>query len=270
MREKRGGLVTTLARTVWKRASMSAAPFASFAAAPGSRFATTRWSVIAAACDGPTVQSDAALEALCRAYWYPLYAYVRRSGHAPADAQDLTQAFFARLLEKDWLRDARPGLGRFRSFLLMALKRFLAKEWRRENARKRGGGLAWVALDAGEAEARYAIEPALGPDETFERRWALTLLDRALAGVADEYREAGRAEEFATLKGHLVAPRGEIDYEATAAALGMSAGAARVAVHRLRKRFREALRAEIAQTVATPGELADELAHFVKILAARV
>ncbi len=238
-------------------------------AAAARRFATTRWSMIAAVCDGPTGEADAALEALCRAYWYPLYAYVRRSGHAPADAQDLTQAFFVRLLEKDWLRDARPGLGRFRSFLLMALKRFLAKEWRRENARKRGGGLDWVALDAGEAEARYAIEPTLGPDETFERRWAMTLLDRALAGVAAEYQEAGRAGEFATLKENLTAPRGEIDYEATAAALGLSAGAARVAVHRLRKRFREALRSEIAQTVVSPGELDGELAHLVKILAAR-
>ncbi len=225
--------------------------------------------MIAAVCEGPTGEADAALEALCQAYWYPLYAYVRRCGHAPADAQDLTQAFFVRLLEKEWLRDARPGLCRFRSFLLMALKRFLAKEWRRENAHKRGGGLHWVALDAGEAEARYAIEPALGPDETFERRWAMTLLERALSGVAVEYREAGRAQEFETLKDHLAAPRGEIDYESTAATLGLSAGAARVAVHRLRKRFREALRSEIAQTVETAGELESELAHFVKILAAR-
>ncbi len=239
------------------------------AVSPGSSFATTRWSIIAAACHGPTGEADAALEALCRAYWYPLYAYTRRAGHSAADAQDLTQAFFARLLEKDWLRDARPGLGRFRSFLLMALKRFLAKEWRRENARKRGGGLGFVALDADEAESRYAVEPALGPDEVFERRWALTLLDRALAGLAEEYRASDRAAEFETLKGHLVAPRGEIDYEATAAALGLSAGAARVAVHRLRKRFRETIRAEIAETVAAPGELDAELAHFVKILAAR-
>ena len=243
--------------------------FASPAAHAGARFATTRWSIIAAACDGPTLEADAALEALCRAYWYPLYAYVRRSGHSAADAQDLTQAFFARLLEKSWLRDARPGLGRFRSFLLVALKRFLAKEWRRENARKRGGGLAFLALDADEAESRYAVEPALGPDEIYERRWALTLLDRALSGLAEEYRASDRAAEFEALKGHLVSPRGEIDYEATAAELGLSAGAARVAVHRLRKRFREAIRAEIAETVAAPGEFDVELAHFVKILAAR-
>jgi RNA polymerase sigma factor (sigma-70 family) len=248
---------------------MSSDSFASPAVHAGAQFATTRWSIIAAACEAPTAESDAALETLCRAYWYPLYAYVRRSGHPPADAQDLTQAFFARLLEKAWLRDARPGLGRFRSFLLMALKRFLAKEWRRENARKRGGGLAFVALDADEAEARYAVEPALGPDEIYERRWALTLLDRALAGLAEEYRATDRAAEFELLKGHLVAPRGEIDYETTAAELGLSAGAARVAVHRLRKRFREAIRAEIAETVAAPGELDVELAHFVKVLSAR-
>ncbi len=239
------------------------------AATNGARFATTRWSIIAAAREGATTEADGALEALCRTYWYPLYAYVRRAGHPAADAQDLTQAFFARLLEKDWLRDARPGLGRFRSFLLVALKRFLAKEWRRENARKRGGGLGFVALDAGEAEARYAVEPALGPDEVFERRWALTVLDRALASLAEEYGAADRAAEFEVLKGSLTAPRGEIDYDATSAALGLSIGATRVAVHRLRKRFREALRAEIAETVAAPGELDDELAHFVKILSTR-
>lgn len=235
----------------------------------GARFATTRWSIIAAAREGATTEADAALEALCRTYWYPLYAYTRRAGHSAEDAQDLTQAFFARLLEKSWLHDARPGLGRFRSFLLVALKRFLAKEWRRENALKRGGGLGFVALEAEEAEARYAVEPALGPDEVFERRWALTVLDRALAALAEEYRDGERAAEFETLKGHLTAPRGEIDYDTTAVALGMTPGAARVAVHRLRKRFREVLRAEIAETVAAPGELDAELAHFVKILSAR-
>ncbi len=233
------------------------------------RFATTRWSIIAAACHGPTIEADAALEALCRAYWYPLYAYVRRSGHAPADAQDLTQAFFARLLEKSWLRDALPERGRFRGFLLMALKRFLAKEWRRDAARKRGGGLAFVPLDASEAESRYAVEPSLSPDAMFERRWALTVLDRALAELAIEYAAADRASEFALLKGHLVAARGEIDYDATAAGLGLGPGAARVAVHRLRKRFRETLRREIADTVAQSSDAEDELRHLVQILAQR-
>ncbi|MEY4488575.1 MAG: hypothetical protein RIQ79_1083 [Verrucomicrobiota bacterium] len=233
------------------------------------RFATTRWSIIAAACNGPTLEADAALEALCRAYWYPLYAYVRRSGHAPADAQDLTQAFFARLLEKSWLRDALPERGRFRSFLLMALKRFLAKEWRRENTRKRGGGLSFVPLDATEAESRYAVEPSLGPDEMFERRWALTLLDRGFAALAAEYAAGGRAAEFELLRPHLAAQRDEIDYEATATALDMSPGAARVAVHRLRKRFREVIRHEIAETVADEAALADELRHFVQILGQR-
>ncbi len=238
-------------------------------AASSPRFATTRWSMIAVACHGPTLEADAALEALCRAYWYPLYAYVRRSGHAPADAQDLTQAFFARLLEKSWLRDALPERGRFRGFLLMALKRFLAKEWRRENARKRGGGLAGLPLDATEAESRYAIEPSLGPDEVFERRWALTVLDRGLAGLAAEYAATGRSGEFALLRAHLDAPRDELDYEATAAALALSPGAARVAVHRLRKRFREVIRQELAETVADETALAEELRHFVKILGRR-
>ncbi|MCU0792689.1 MAG: sigma-70 family RNA polymerase sigma factor [Opitutaceae bacterium] len=233
------------------------------------RFATTRWSIIAAACHGPTLAADAALEALCRAYWYPLYAYVRRTGHAPADAQDLTQAFFTRLLEKSWLRDALPERGRFRSFLLMALKRFLAKEWRRENARKRGGALTFVPLDAAEAESRYAIEPSLGPDEMFERRWALTLLDRGFAVLAEEYASEGRSDEFERLRSHLTARRDEIDYDATASSLGLSPGAARVAVHRLRKRFREVIRHEIAETVADEAALADELRHFVQVLGQR-
>lgn len=233
------------------------------------RFATTRWSIIVAACDGPATQADAALETFCRAYWYPLYAYVRRSGHAPADAQDLTQAFFARLLEKDWLRAALPERGRFRSFLLMALKRFLAKEWRRDLARKRGGGQSLVALDAGEAEARYAVEPALGPDEMFERRWALTVLERALAALAADYAATDRANEFAALKTHLVSARADIDYVATAAALGLSPGAARVAVHRLRKRFREIIRQEITETVAHAADAEDELRHFARILGRR-
>ena len=226
--------------------------------------------MVAAACDGPTGEADAALEALCRAYWYPLYAYVRRSGHAPADAQDLTQAFFARLLEKAWLRDALPERGRFRSFLLMALKRFLAKEWRRGAARKRGGGIAFVALDAGEAESRYAVEPSLGPDAIFERRWALTLLDRALARLAEETTAAGSEREWLALKPHLLtADRHEVSYEETAAALGLNAGAARVAVHRLRRRFRAVIRDEIAQTVGDAGALEDELRHFVQILGTR-
>ncbi len=238
-------------------------------AASTPRFATTRWSMIAVACHGPTAEADVALETLCRAYWYPLYAYVRRSGHSPADAQDLTQAFFARLLEKSWLRDAVPERGRFRGFLLMALKRFLAKEWRRDAARKRGGGLAFVPLDASEAESRYAVEPSLGPDAMFERRWALTVLDRALAALAEEYAAANRAAEFSLLKGHLTATRGEIDYDATAAALGLSAGATRVAIHRLRKRFRETLRQEIAETVANSTDAEDELRHLVQILGQR-
>jgi len=231
-----------------------------------ARFATTQWSIIVAACEGPTTEADAALESFCRAYWYPLYAYIRRSGHPPADAQDLTQAFFARLLEKDWLRAALPERGRFRSFLLMALKRFLAKEWRREHARKRGGGQDVLALDASAAEARYAIEPALSPDAMFERRWALTLLERALAALADEYTATDRANEFTTLKPHLVAARDGIDYDTTAAALNLSPGATRVAVHRLRKRFRETLRRELAETVANPADVEDELRHFAKIL----
>jgi RNA polymerase sigma-70 factor (ECF subfamily) len=224
--------------------------------------------IVAARC-GPASEADAALESFCRAYWYPLYAYVRRSGHSQADAQDLTQAFFARLLEKDWLREALPERGRFRSFLLMALKRFLAKEWRRGAARKRGGDANFVPLDATDAEARYAVEPSLGPDAIFERRWAMTILDRALGRLADEYAASDRAAEFELLKPHLTAARGEIPYDETGVALGLNLGAARVAVHRLRKRFRETLRQEIAETVADASDLEDELRHLVQILGQR-
>lgn len=216
----------------------------------------------------PSPDSRSALETLCRGYWYPLYAYVRRVGRTPHDAQDLTQEFFARLLEKDWLLAASPANGRFRTFLLMALKRFMAKEWHRSIALKRGGAQCPLPLDTTDAERRYAGEPvtSLAPDEIYERRWAMTLLDQALAQLGKEFSAAGKAEEFECLKHWLAADRGEIPYSDLALVLRGSEGAARVAVHRMRKRFRQLFREMIANTVAEGEDVEKELRYLVAVL----
>jgi RNA polymerase sigma-70 factor (ECF subfamily) len=236
---------------------------------PGGRpslFVTTRWSVVLAAQDKSSADSAAALETLCRAYWYPLYAYVRGSGHAPADAQDLTQEFFARLLGRDWLRGVLPERGRFRTFLMVAIKRFLANEWHRGARLKRGGGRAALPLDTAQAEHRFATEPPLAPDELYERRWAMTLLDESLARLEAEFRQLGKQQEFDCLKEWLVAERGSIPYAQIAANLATTEGAARVAVHRLRKRFRESFRQTIAETVDATGDVDAEVRHLVGVL----
>lgn len=232
-------------------------------------FVTTHWSVVLSARGKDSPQSAAALETLCRTYWYPLYAYVRRQGHSPPDAQDLTQEFFARLLEKDYLKAADREKGRFRTFLIVALKRFLANEWDRLRAQKRGGGQPLLSLDAELAEQRYRIEPVEGTtaDRIFERRWALTLLDRTMTRLREEFASAGKAGDFDQLKACLTAERGEISYAEIALALGTSEGAARVAVHRLRKRFREVFREEIAHTVSTPEEIEEEVRYLISVLA---
>ena len=177
-------------------------------------FATTRWSVVLAA---KREDSKQAMETLCRAYWYPLYAYVRRDGHAPHDAQDLTQEFFARLLEKDWLRAAGPEQGRFRTFLLVAMKRFLINEWHKNASQKRGGHITHVPLDAEDAERRFACEPELAPDAVFERRWAMTLLDKTLTTLEREFADEGRAEHFQAMKHCLTADRDRISFAELAA-----------------------------------------------------
>jgi len=231
-------------------------------------FVTTRWSVVLAAQDKSSPDAAAALETLCRAYWYPLYAFVRRSGHLPEDAQDLTQEFFARLLQKHWLDAAEPERGRFRTFLIMALKRLLANEWDRTQAAKRGGGQRSVPLDTKFAETRYAQEPAatMPADFLYERRWALTLLDQAMASLRAEYERDGRGNDFEQLKEYLVAERGSIPYAKIAGELKVAEGAARVAVHRLRKRFRETFRETIAQTVTNPGEADAEVRYVIEVL----
>lgn len=211
---------------------------------------------------------DGAMAALCRTYWYPLYALVRRLGRGPHDAQDLTQEFFARLLAGDWLKAAAKDKGRFRTFLCVAMKRFLANEWDRQRAQKRGGGQTHVPLDAADAERRYLGESAdtMTADRIYERRWALTLLEQALARLREDYGSQGKLAEFDALKDSLTADRGAIPYGAKAAALGVSEGAARVAVHRLRRRYRDVFRLTVADTVAAPGEVEDELRHIASIL----
>jgi len=235
---------------------------------PPPLFVTTPWSVVLVAQGRSSPESAAALETLCRAYWYPLYAYVRGSGHAPHDAQDLTQEFFARLLAKDYLRAADREKGRFRTFLRVCLKRFLANEWDRQRAQKRGGGERPTSLEAAVAEQRYATELATGvpPDRLYERQWAMALLEQAMSRLRAEYTDTARIAEFEQLKSALTAERGAIPYAELAAALNTTEGAARVAVHRLRKRYRELFRATVADTVSEPGEVDDEVRHIATVL----
>jgi len=235
-------------------------------AAPAPLFATTRWSVVLAAKHENEPESKQAMETLCRGYWYPLYAYVRRDGHTAHDAQDLTQEFFARLLEKDWLRAAGPEHGRFRTFLLVAMKRFLINEWYKNAAVKRGGHITHVPLDAEDAERRFASEPELAPDAMFERRWAMTLLEQTLVALEAEFTAGGKADDFQALKHCLTLDRGSIAYAELAAKTGSSEGAARVAVHRLRKRFRELFRENIAATLAEGEDVETEMRHIVTVL----
>ncbi|MEI6193375.1 MAG: sigma-70 family RNA polymerase sigma factor [Verrucomicrobiota bacterium] len=230
-------------------------------------FPNTRWSVVLAARQS-SPESAAALEALCRAYWYPLYAYVRRCGQSPQDAQDLTQEFFCRLLKKRWFEAADREKGKLRTFLIVALKHFITKEWRRASAQRRGGGTAPAPFDTAFAESRFATDShALAPDETFDRQWALTLLDLTVNRLRDEFATAGKPGDFEALKNCLLAERGAIDYAAVGSQLGVNEGAARVAVHRLRKRFREIYRAEISQTLAAGEDLDAELRHLAAALA---
>jgi RNA polymerase sigma-70 factor (ECF subfamily) len=233
-----------------------------------SLFLTTHWSVVLAAKDKSSPASVAALEVLCRTYWYPLYAFVRHQGHSPSDAQDLTQEFFARLLAKEFLRAADREKGRFRTFLRVALRRFLANEWDYARRLKRGGGQAPLPLDTTAAEHRYQGErdDALPPDRLYEQRWARALLEEVLARLRAEYAAGGKSTEFEQLKGALTAERGRIAYDQLAATLELSEGAARVAVHRLRKRFRVLFRAAVAETVSAPEEVEDELRYVVGLL----
>ncbi len=224
-------------------------------------FATTRWTVVLAAGRPGSPQAAGALEELCRTYWFPLYAYVRRRGHTREDAEDLTQAFFARLLEKGFLETADAERGRFRAFLLMALKRFLANEWDWSRSLKRGGGAPAVPLDPQQADSQFlsAASPDLPPDRAFDREWAVALLERVVVRLRAECVAEGRAEQFDRLKVFLTSGKGATSHADAAAALGMEEGAVRVAVHRLRKRYRQLLRDEVAQTLAEGADVAAEM-----------
>lgn len=228
---------------------------------PDDIFATTRWTVVVTAGRGHTPQSDAALEELCRTYWFPLYAYVRRRGHSKEDAEDLTQAFFARFLEKNYLDGLSLERGRFRAFLLAALKHFLANEWDKSQRQKRGGAVPHLSLDWQSADTQFqvAAAPDLGPDKAFDREWAVTLLGKVIERLGAECAAEGRMRQFEELRIFLTAGKGELPHAAAAEALRMDEGAVRVAVHRLRKRYRELLRDEIAQTLTEPSQVDEEL-----------
>lgn len=234
----------------------------------GAQFAATRWTMVLSARAHDSPEAGAALEALCRAYWQPLYAFARRQGRQPSDAQDLTQEFFARLLAKNYLRTVAPEKGRFRSFLLVAFKRFLANERERDLAQKRGGGLTFLALDAPAAERLYRSEPAdeASADKLYDRRWALTLLEQTMTRLREEFAAAGKTRVFDQLKFLLTAPKAEAGYAGLARQLGLTPGAVRVAAHRLRRRYREIFREEIAHTVADAGEIDGEIRALLAVL----
>jgi RNA polymerase sigma-70 factor (ECF subfamily) len=236
-------------------------------AAPG-RFATTHWSLILAAQDPAAPGAHEAMAELCRSYWYPLYAFIRRQGHDADEAQDLTQELFSRLLERDFLASINRDKGRFRSFLLAACKHFLANEHDRARARKRGGGRPILSLDLADAERRYTHELSheLTAEKLFERRWALTLLDRVLSRLGEEYTARGKGLLFEHLRVFLVGDGRTPAQMDVAAEMGLSPGAMRVAVHRLRQRYRELLREEIAGTLDDPARVDEEIAQLFAVL----
>ncbi|QEH31638.1 RNA polymerase sigma factor [Aquisphaera giovannonii] len=232
-------------------------------------FETTRWGLVLAAADRASPGADEALAALCSAYWYPVYAFVRHRTRDADRAADLTQGFFARLIEKSDLRAADPARGRFRSFLLTACRHFLANEHDRETARKRGGGRCVVSIDRRDAEGRYLIEPAhaMTPEHLFERRWALALLERALDELGREYRAAGKGPLFEHLKASLTGDDAGASHAEAGRALGMTEAAVKKAAQRLRRAFREAIRRRILETVDDPGLVDDEIRSLFAALA---
>ena len=237
-------------------------------AASTSRFQSTSWSLVLAAAGNPTAASRTALATLCQIYWSPIYAFIRRSGYDGDQAQDLTQGFLAMLLEKDYLGDADRQRGRFRSFLLTAVKHFLANEWDRAHALKRGGFQVPVSIDQVEAEAWYTPEAVeqRTPESLFERRWALSLLERVMTKLRSDYDEAGKTDQFERILPFLYRDADKIRYEELAGKTGISAGALRQSVYRMRRKYRHLLRVEIAETVVTPEEIDDEIRFLMSTL----
>jgi RNA polymerase sigma factor (sigma-70 family) len=231
-------------------------------------FTTTHWSVVLNAAEKTSPEADRALAQLCEVYWYPLYVYVRRQGYNADDAKDLTQEFFSRLLEKNYLRTIDRQKGKFRSFLLAAMEHFLAKHWRDSHRLKRGGGHTILSLDDDTAEGRYRIEPAqeATAERMFERRWALTLINQALERLRGEFLLAKRLPLFEALQPFLSGDRPDMTYAQSGAQLDMSEGAIKVAVHRLRARYGELVREEIAKTVASADEVEQELRYLIEVI----
>jgi RNA polymerase sigma-70 factor (ECF subfamily) len=235
-----------------------------------AEFRTTRWSVVLRAADVASPESAQALETLCRNYWYPLYVFVRRRGYSPDDAKDLSQEFFARLLEAGSLCTLHPDKGRFRSFLLGSLKNFLAKEWRDANRLKRGGGQQIIAWDQFDPEDRYHLEPKVEatPEELFDRRWAQALVNGVLDRLQREMEQEQLGERFLRLKPFLQGESAGQSYAEVAAQLGLSAPAVKSAIHRLRRRYAELIREEVAHTVVSPAEVEDEIRYLIRALSA--
>ncbi|MHC4626602.1 MAG: RNA polymerase sigma factor [Planctomycetota bacterium] len=233
------------------------------------RFATTHWSVVLAAGKSSAPRQKQALEILCQSYWFPLYAYLRRRGYDRHQAEDLTQAFFARILEKKDLRTADPKCGKFRSFLLVRLKYFLSDQRDRARAKKRGGGRKVLSLNGENAEGQYSLEPAtqLSPEMLFEKAWALTVLERTMGRLEDEMTNKNRKELFDHLKVYLTTDKDAIPYQNVATELSMTEGSVRVAVHRLRRQYRKLLRDEIAQTIADEDQIDEEMGSLFAALA---
>ena len=238
--------------------------------ATGAReFRTTHWSLVLLAGNTSAERSAEALEQLCRAYWYPLYAFIRRRGHDPEEARDLTQGFFERLLEKNYLEDADASKGRFRTFLLTAVTRFLANEWDRSRTLKRGRGQVLQSLDEQDAEGRYLLEPldTITPERLFEQQWAETMLARVLDRLRAEFDGAGRTGRFAELKVFLTEDKGAASYLEVAQRLGLSEAAVKSGIYRLRQRYGELVREEIACTVGSEAEVDEESRHLLDVLA---
>jgi DNA-directed RNA polymerase specialized sigma24 family protein len=229
-----------------------------------AQFETTHWSLIHAAGKCGSTEAELALEQLCRTYWLPLYEYVRRRVPNLHDAHDLTQAFFERLLEKNYLVEADPARGRFRTFLLTAFQHFLSKEWEKCRAQRRGGGRSILSLNFELSDSQLGIGAVddLTPEMIYERQWAITLLTRVLVRLESEMELAGKRQQFECLKGFIVGSNGDASYAETAAILEMTAPAARMAASRLRQRYRDLLHDEIAQTVSSPAEVEEEIRHL--------
>ena len=235
----------------------------------GEHFPQTAWSVVLLAGESPSTRSTEALATLCQAYWYPLYAFIRRQGYSPHDAEDLNQAFFAHLLEQPRLSKARRERGRFRSFLLAALRNFLSDQRDKAMAQKRGGNIPLISLDAQTAEQRFRLEPTdeRDPEKLFERQWALNILDRVLARLESEYATAGKSDRFQLLHPLLLGEEQALAYSEIGRRLNMSVAAVKMAVLRLRLRSRELFRAEITHTLAEEIDVADEVKRLSAALA---